>query len=180
MDIETEKLIFKGIRSKKQQTFILLYCNPESDTYDNGTQSYSKAYNSDNLNVCSVEAHTLLAKPHVIAAIDRYRAYISEKNAFDLAWLDTNLRNLYYKVQGETKEELAVLKTIGDRIGAFKDQNEDKSGMLIPLTAAQEQVANKVIKAIMDEKKKDQISDIGKEIKQLDLHQDINQPDTLN
>jgi len=135
LEPETSKAIFKGIRSQKQQMFILLYCNPESQTYDNGTQSYCKAYNTDNDNVGNVEAHTLLAKPHVIAAIGRYRAYLAEKNVFDLAWLDANLRNLYYKVKGATKEELAVLKTIGDRIGAFKDQNEDKAGMFIPLIA---------------------------------------------
>ena len=174
MDIETSKLIFKGIRSKKQEAFIVLYCNPESPSYDNGTQSYMKAYDTDNTNVAAVEAHTLLTKPHVIKAVERYRAYIAEKNVFDLAWLDANLRNLYYKVKDSTKEELAVLKTIGDRIGAFKDQSEDKAGMFIPLTAEQEKYANQYIRAIMDKEKEDQIKriseDIGKDMPQIDLN----------
>ncbi len=175
MDIKTEELIFKGVRSQKQRMFILLYCNPESPSYDNGCQSYLKAYNGDNDNVAAVEAHTLLNKPHVIKAIERYRAYIAEKNVFDLAWLDTNLRNLYNKVKDEsTKEQLSVLKTIGDRIGAFKDQSEDKAGMFIPLTAEQEKLANQVIKSIMDEEKRKAIrslkDDIGKEMGQVDLN----------
>lgn len=175
MDTKTEELIFKGIRSQKQRMFILLYCNPESPSYDNGTQSYLKAYDSDNTNVGAVESHGLLNKPHIIKSIERYRAYIHENNGFELDWLDDNLRNLYYKVKndGLSREELSVLKTIGDRIGAFKDQAENKEGVFIPLTAEQEKLASQVIKAIMDEEKeKDRANrgDIGKDIQQIDLH----------
>ena len=175
MDTQTSDMIFKGVRSKKQIMFVMLYCNPESPSYDNGTQSYMKAYNTDNTNVSAVESHTILNKPHVIKAIQRYRDYLHEIVGFELDWLDTHLRNLHNRVQGTNdKTELAVLKTIGERIGAFKDQTESKDGMFIPLTADEEQLANSVIKSIMDKKKREQIKkiseDIGKDMPQVDLN----------
>jgi hypothetical protein len=135
-----------------------------------------KAYDTDNTNVAAVEAHTILNKPHVIKAIARYRAYIAEIDEFKLDWLDANLRNLYYKVKndGLSKEELSVLKTIGDRIGAFKDQSEDKAGIFIPLTAKQEKLANQVIQKLMDEEKREALrkisDDIGKDMPQVELN----------
>lgn len=176
MDTKTSDLIFKGVRSQKMTMFIMFYCNPESPTFDNGTQSYLKAYNGSNENVAAVEAHTLLNKPHVIKAIERYRAYIHEVNGFNLDWLDSQLKRLFNKVVGydDDKTTLAILKTIGNRIGAFEDQTADKAGVFIPLTADQEKLANQVIKAIMDKEKKDQIKriseDIGKDMKQIDLN----------
>ena len=159
IDDKTDKLIFKGIRSAKQRLFIELYCNPESESYDNGCQSYLKAYNSDNSNVGAVEAHRLLGKENVQNAISSYKAYIADQNGFELNWLDNNLRNLYYKVKGfdMPQMELKVLKTIGDRIGAFTDTKEDSKGIVVEMTPEKEKLVNKVFEEIMAEEKRKQI-----------------------
>ncbi len=179
MDIETSQAIFKGIRSKKQEAFIVLYCNPESPSFDNGCQSYIKAYNQDNTNVAAVEAHTLLNKPHVIKAIERYRAYIHEVQGFQLDWLDAQLKRLFNKVTklDDDKQTLAILKTIGDRIGAFKDQAEDKAGIFMPLTAEQEIIANQVIKEIMNKKRTEQAKALKDALSINPPQLDIKQPE---
>jgi phage terminase small subunit len=155
IDEETAKLIFKGIRSEKQRLFIQYYCNPESPTFDNGTQSYIKAYDSKKENVAAVEAHRLLSRETFKVAIDSYRAYLHEYIGFELDWLDINLRNLYYrsKTAANERTELAVLKAIGDRIGAFQDQHEDAKGITVPLTPDEERICNKVMEQIITAKK---------------------------
>lgn len=146
MDKQITEKVFKGIRSQKQIMFILFYCNPESISYDNGSESYFRAYNSKNHNVSAVEAHKLLGQDKIQKSMDLYRAYIHEMNGFQLDWLDNHLRNLYYKVQNDDDSpmELRILKTIGDRIGAFQDQHTDNVGKMVEMTPDQEKLANKV------------------------------------
>jgi hypothetical protein len=153
IDDKTDKLIFKGVRSEKQKLFIQLYCHPESDTFDNGTQSYKKAYDGSNDNVAAVESHRLLTKDNVKDSIERYKAYLHELIGFELDWLDANLRNLFYRVRGSVingQLELRVLRTIGDRIGAFEDQHESSQGITVPLTKDDEKLCNIVMNAIAD------------------------------
>jgi hypothetical protein len=155
IDEQTTKLIFKGVRSQKQVLFIINYCNPESDTFDNGKQSYKKAYNSDNDNVSAVEAHGLLVKKTVIAAIGRYKAYLHDVIGFELDWLDSSLRSLFYRVKGKQSQlELRVLKTIGERIGAFTDVHETSQGITVKMTKSEEKLCNVLMTAIADEKRK--------------------------
>jgi hypothetical protein len=152
IDDKTDKLIFEGVRSQKQKLCIMLYLNPESETYDNATKSYMLAYDTKNTNVAAVQAHRMFNKEHIIKAMDRYKSYIHEKNGFELDWLDSNLRNLYYKVKNEgidLKLELQTLKIIGDRIGAFKDAAPNNVGKFVELTPEQEQVAGRVMDEIM-------------------------------
>ncbi len=159
IDDKTDKLIFKGIRSQKQRLFIELYCNPESESYDNGSQSYLKAYNSKNTNVSAVEAHRLLQSENIQNSMTLYKAYIADQNMFELGWLDNNLRNLYYRVKnditGDDKTELAILKTIGNRIGAFVDVKQDNVGKTVELSPEQEQNMNRVMQELMDAVKRE-------------------------
>jgi hypothetical protein len=152
IDEETAKTIFKGIRSEKQRLFIQYYCNPESHTFDNATQSYKKAYNGDNDNVAAVESHRFLARKSFKTAIESYKSYLHETIGFELDWLDINLRNLYYRVKDNqnTSEEIRVLKTIGDRIGAFTDVHESSQGHNVPMTQEDEKLCNVVMQAIAD------------------------------
>jgi hypothetical protein len=152
IDEKTAKAIFKGIRSEKQKLFIQLYCHPESPTFDNGTQSYKKAYNGDNDNVAAVESHRLLARESFREAIESYKSYLHETVGFELDWLDINLRNLYYRSKSTNQEqlELRVLKTIGERIGAFTDVHESSQGITVPLSKEDEKLCNIVMNAIAD------------------------------
>jgi len=156
-----EKVIFKDISSNKQKMFIQFYCNPESDTYDNGTQSYKKSYTSNNDNVCAVEAHRLLGNPKIQEAISSYRAYIHEQNAFELDWLDNNLRNVYYKAQedNDINAQHRILKTIGDRIGAFNDMKPN-TGKQVPMTPEEEKIAALVMQEIMAESMRNKIKKV--------------------
>jgi hypothetical protein len=141
--------------------FIIYYCNPESETFDNGLQSYKKAYSSKNDNVCAVEAHSLLSQDKIQEAIDRYRVYIHEKNGFELDWLDNHLKNLFYRVLGkDDKIELATLKTIGNRLGAFKDAIADTSGKVVEMSPETEKLANKLFADLIAEQKKSGIETI--------------------
>lgn len=160
-DDRLDKVIFKDIKSNKQKMFIQFYCNPESHTYDNGTQSYKRSYSSNDDNTCAVEAHRLLNKPKIQEAISAYRAYIHEMNAFELDWLDNNLRNLYYKAQ-EDKDINAqhrILKTIGDRIGAFNDMKPN-TGKSVPMTPEEEWIASQVMREIMAETQRNKIKKV--------------------
>lgn len=151
IDDKTDKLIFKGVRSAKQKLFIQLYCNPESQTFDNGTQSYMRAYDGSNPNVAAVESHCLLTKDHIKTAVEKYKAYLHELVGFELDWLDSNLRNLFYRIKGKQEQlELRILKTIGDRIGAFDDQHESSQGITVPLTKDDEKLCGIVMQAIAD------------------------------
>ncbi len=159
IDEQTDKLIFKGIRSEKQKLFIQYYCNPDSDTFDNGTQSYLKAYDGNNENVAAVEAHKLLTKVIIKTSIDNYKVYLHDIVGFQLDWLDINLRNLYYRTKEEKnrRNELAVLKTIGDRIGAFVDTKEDSKGITVPMGPEDEKLCGQIMEQIMARKKRQQI-----------------------
>lgn len=161
LDKELEKIIFETVRSQKQKAFIIQYCNPESETYDNGTQSYLKCYNTIDNNVAAVEAHRLLSHEYIQEAISRYRAYLYEQNEFDLNWLDTNLRGIYYKAvkAGDDKLAHAILKTIGNRLAAFKVDQPDNTGYFIPLTPDEEKIAGRVINEIMNVVKKEEKKD---------------------
>jgi len=156
------KLIFAGIRNMKMKQFIMAYTNPESSTYDNGSGSYRAVYKTDNINVASVEAHTMLAKPHVQEAMGRYRAYIHETHGFELDWLDNNLRNLYYKVKQNncTREELSVLKSIGDRIGAFSDTKQNSKGLTVDMTPEQEKMCGRIAQELLAEDQRTKIKKV--------------------
>ena len=164
IDNKTDKLIFKGIRSAKQRLFVELYCNPESETYDNGRQSYMKAYNGKNGNVASVESHRLLSKENIQNACSAYKAYIHDINGFELSWLDNNLRNLYYKVKNcvnpDNAMELRVLKTIGDRIGAFVDVKVDNKGKTVEMTEQEEKLAGRIMQELMADTKRQAIKKV--------------------
>jgi hypothetical protein len=89
----------------------------------------------------------MLDKKNIKNSVIAYRAYIYEQNGFELSWLDANLRNLYYKVKNSgnmEQTELRILKTIGDRIGAFTDTTEVQVGKTVPMTPEQERACNKV------------------------------------
>jgi len=160
-EIDLDKVIFKDIKSNKQKMFIQYYCNPESSTYDNGTQSYKRSYTSNDDNVCAVEAHRLLSNPKIQDAISCYRAYIHEQNAFELDWLDNNLRNLYYRAieSEDINAQHRILRTIGDRIGAFSDV-KPAEGKMIPMTEEQMKIATRVMQDIMAESNRNKIKKV--------------------
>ena len=163
IDDKTEKLIFKGIRSAKMILFIQFYCNPESPTFDNGTQSYIKVYDTDNLNTGAVESHRMLNRQDIRECIERYKLHLYDNVGFELDWLDINLRDLHRRIKESNllgsgnREELAVLKVIGDRIGAYTDTKEDSKGITVPLTPDEERITNMVMNEIMAEKKRKEI-----------------------
>jgi hypothetical protein len=155
IDEETDKAIFKGLRSMRQKRFIMYYCHPESESYDNGCQSYMRAYGSKNTNVSAVESHGLLHKKLIKEAIERYKLYLHDCIAFDLDWLDIELRSLHTraKVSGQGQLELRTLKAIGDRIGAYTDTKEGTKGITVQMTQEEEKLCNKLMEQLITAKK---------------------------
>jgi hypothetical protein len=162
IDEATDKLVFGGVKSQKQKMFIVSYCHPATDTYDNATQSYAGTYKSKNLNVAAVEAHRTLNLPYIQEAIRKYRDYLSEQIGFRLDWLDSHLRELWSKTNeaGAMKTELSVLKAIGDRIGAFKDNTQASQGINVEMSPEKEKMCNRIMAELMAEEKRNQIKKV--------------------
>jgi hypothetical protein len=62
IDDKTGKL--RPIRPR-ERIFAMAYGCPDSATFLNARQSYSKAFNNSNLSVCATEGHRLVNNPHV-------------------------------------------------------------------------------------------------------------------
>lgn len=166
IDEETDKVIFKGMRSQRQKRFVMYYCNPESESYDNGCQSYMRAYGSKNTNVSAVESHGLLHKKLIKEAIERYKLYLHDMVGFELDWLDIQLRSLHAraKISEQGQLELRTLKAIGDRIGAFVDTKEGTKGITVEMTKEEEKLCNLVMEQLITAKKRDKLHKVDNAI----------------
>ena len=162
IDEATDKLVFGGVKSEKQKMFIVSFCHPESETYDNATQSYSVVYKTKNLNAAAVEAHRTLNIPYIQEAMRKYRDYIYEQVGFRLDWLDVHLRELWEAthIAGAMKTELSVLKAIGDRMGAFKDTVQGSKGITVEMSPEKEKHCNRIMNELMAEEKRNQIKKV--------------------
>lgn len=162
IDEATDKLVFGGLKSEKQKMWIVAFCLPESPTYDNATQSYMAVYQSKNANVAAVESHRMRNLPYVQEAMRKYRDYIHEMIGFRLDWLDTRLKELWKLTHtaGAMKTELSTLKIIGERIGAFKDQNQGSKGITIEMSPEKEKMCNRILDELMAEEKRSQIKKV--------------------
>ena len=166
IDEQTDKLVFSGCKSEKQKMFIVAFCHPAVDTYDNATQAYAITYKSKNLNVAAVEAHRTLNLPYVQEAIRKYRDFLSEQIGFRLDWLDVHLRELWDATHraGAMKTELSVLKAIGDRIGAFKDTVQGSQGINVEMSPEKEKLCNRIMAELMAEEKRNRIKTVQKQV----------------
>jgi phage terminase small subunit len=83
-----------------QKQFIINYCNPDSPTFGNGTQSYLKAYPNASYATAMREAYRNLRKPHILKEIEclslvfgldmevRFRALCEILNSPDIGYTE--------------------------------------------------------------------------------------------
>lgn len=138
-----------------QQIFAIAYADRSSETFGNGIKSHiaagykkQKTDKAQSALVCQLLENTRV-KAAINAILQESNEKQGEKQAITLQWLDDQLQKTYEDMvkQGDNTNRTAVLRLLGQRVGAYTDK----------------QVTESITKPDMDASETEQLQEIARQ-----------------